>query len=253
MSVRGDPLGLVRREVIFSGVTELFVHPRTVTLESLGSGFLRDLEGNQTDAISPSDLAFHSLRGYVAGDDQRHVHWRTTARMPEGNLMVRQFLDTRRSHLVVVLDGALQAYATDDEFELAISAGASLALRAIRDEQDASVVPARPVVVRANGRRILDAFSRAEMSAGSISLTRLAARAVEASPDASIAVLVSGSGCELSEFRRAAARFDPETRVVALIADLESGSSIRRGARLVVLTIGDLGDLASLVRGAVGG
>ena len=44
-TVHGDPLGLVRRTVAWTERTELFVHPRTVALESLGAGLLRDLEG----------------------------------------------------------------------------------------------------------------------------------------------------------------------------------------------------------------
>ena len=49
-----------------------------------------------------SDLAFHALREYQPGDDRRYVHWRSSAK--HGRLLVRQFLDTRRSHLAVVVD-----------------------------------------------------------------------------------------------------------------------------------------------------
>ena len=61
-TVQGDPLGLVRRTVEWTEVTELYVHPRTVALESLGAGLLRDLEGSVTEDQSMSDLAFHALR-----------------------------------------------------------------------------------------------------------------------------------------------------------------------------------------------
>ena len=100
--MRGDPLGLVRRTVRWTDVTELFVHPRTVSLESLGAGLLRDLEGETTQDLSMSDLAFHALREYQPGDDRRYIHWRSSAKA--GRLLVRQFLDTRRSHLSVVVD-----------------------------------------------------------------------------------------------------------------------------------------------------
>ena len=79
-----------------------------VALESLGAGLLRDLEGVSTDAVSQSDLAFHALREYVPGDDLRHVHWRSSAKVMaaagETQLLVRQYLDTRRSHATVVVD-----------------------------------------------------------------------------------------------------------------------------------------------------
>ena len=35
-TVQGDPLGIVRRTLRWTDVTELFVHPRTISLESLG-------------------------------------------------------------------------------------------------------------------------------------------------------------------------------------------------------------------------
>lgn len=81
-SVQGDPLGLVRREQVWTGTEHLYVHPRTVRVSSLTTGWMRDLEGETTNDRSPSDVAFHTLREYVVGDDRRHIHWRTTARQP---------------------------------------------------------------------------------------------------------------------------------------------------------------------------
>src|SRR5699024_9984886 len=83
----------------------------------------RDLEGTPSSDLSSSDIAFHALRDYAPGDDRSHVHWRTTART--GKLMVRQFEETRRSHVVVALDDLAEHYASDEEFELAVSAAAS--------------------------------------------------------------------------------------------------------------------------------
>ena len=77
-SVRGDPLGMLRREIAWSGtytvgIEELFVHARTVMVGSLTAGRLRDLEGETSNDRSPSDVAFHTLREYVPGDDRRHI------------------------------------------------------------------------------------------------------------------------------------------------------------------------------------
>lgn len=79
-SVRDDPLGLMRRQVTWARSQEVFVHPRTVRLEGFDTGYLRDLEGTPSSALSSSDIAFHALRAYQSGDDLRHVHWKTTAR-----------------------------------------------------------------------------------------------------------------------------------------------------------------------------
>lgn len=100
VSVRGDPLGFVRITVGMTDRVELFVHPVTVPLEPLGTGPPRDLEGCTTNDVSMSYLAFYALREYVPGDDRRHIHWRSTAKLAtstqDGRFLVRQYLDSRR-------------------------------------------------------------------------------------------------------------------------------------------------------------
>ena len=137
-TVRADPIGIVRREVVWSDRAELFVHPRTIGIPSMSTGFVRDLEGNPTRDLSNNDVSFHALREYVPGDERRYIHWRSTART--GRTMVRQFEETRRSHLVIALSLAGRDYATEAEFELAVSAAGSLGTRAIRDASTVSVV-----------------------------------------------------------------------------------------------------------------
>ncbi|HET8641860.1 MAG TPA: DUF58 domain-containing protein, partial [Pseudonocardiaceae bacterium] len=172
-TVRGDPFGLLRHAAPLAGARELLVHPVTVALHPLAGGLLRDLEGRTTDDVSMSDLAFHALRAYAPGDDRRHIHWRSSARalsadggdgtsLASGSgLLVRQFNDTRRSHLMIVVDGRVGAYARPDDVELAMSAGASVAARAIRDETETTVVAADQLTTGHAGRRALDAFARA--------------------------------------------------------------------------------------------
>ena len=90
-------------------------------------------------ATSPSsDVAFHALREYQPGDERRYIHWKSTAKT--GTFMVRQFEETRRSHLVVALTLATGDYASEEEFELAVSVAGSLGVRAIRDGRTVSVV-----------------------------------------------------------------------------------------------------------------
>jgi len=135
--VRGDPLGLLRRAAASSEASELIVHPRTVALEPFGSGLLRDLEGLTSKDLTSSDLAFHALREYSPGDDRRFVHWRSSAKA--GQLLVRQFLETRRSTLCVVVDGAEGGYGSPSEFETALEVAGSVALRACADDLPAVV------------------------------------------------------------------------------------------------------------------
>ncbi|MEO7147962.1 MAG: DUF58 domain-containing protein, partial [Terrimesophilobacter sp.] len=109
-TVRADPIGLVRRELMWTEPQQLFVHPRTIGVPSTTTGFIRDLEGNPTRQISNSDVSFHALRDYVPGDERRFIHWKSTAKT--GTYMVRQFEETRRSHLVIALSLASSDYAS---------------------------------------------------------------------------------------------------------------------------------------------
>lgn len=240
-SVRGDPLGLLRKEVPWTELQELFVHPRTVGLERLGAGFLRDLEGQQTNEISTSDVAFHALREYVPGDDRRHIHWKTTART--GKLMVRQFLDTRRSHLGIVVSGDAADYADEDEFELGISAAASLGIRAILDEQTVSVVAAGSSFNAASGRQLLDGFCRAEFKAASADLTTGVQSLGRLTTGVSIVALVSGSGRGIADLKSAATRLPPDIRVLALRACRGTNPGYRPVGQMSVLNVGQLDDL----------
>ncbi|MFZ2963306.1 MAG: DUF58 domain-containing protein, partial [Rhodoglobus sp.] len=79
-TVRADPVGIVRREVVWTEQAELFVHPRTIAIPSMSTGFIRDLEGNPTRDLSNNDVSFHALREYVPGDERRYIHWKSTAR-----------------------------------------------------------------------------------------------------------------------------------------------------------------------------
>ena len=157
-SVRADPLQLLRRQVLWTEPTDLFVHPRTTSLDGPAAGFLKDLEGLTTKDLSNSDIAFHALRDYVPGDDRRHIHWKTTART--GKLMVRQFEETRRSHMAVALSVNTDEYEHDDDFELAISAAASLGRQAIKENRELSVITQRGPIRCETGKNLLDDMTR---------------------------------------------------------------------------------------------
>ncbi len=239
-TVHGDPLGLVRRTIAWTERTELVVHPRTISLDGLGAGLLRDLEGEVTPDLSMSDLAFHALREYQPGDDRRYVHWRSSAK--HGRLLVRQFLDTRRSHLAVVVDTAPEVYANaEDDVEVAISCAASLAVRSILDEQDTTVVCHGESASRTTAPLTLDALSRAEV--GPLDLYASVGQAAALAPDASIAVLVTGVERAFIQVQRTLDQFEPEVVKVALVVDPEVPVGVRRLGSIVILHVRELTDV----------
>src|SRR5690606_26407538 len=132
----------------------LYVHPRTVRIESTAAGLVRDLEGKTVKKLSDNDVAFHALREYVPGDDRRYIHWKSTART--GTLMVRQFEETRRSHMLVALSTRLDDYASDEEFEAAVSVAASLGVQTLSEGHALTAVTSTRVLPVVSPGRFLD-------------------------------------------------------------------------------------------------
>jgi hypothetical protein len=247
---RGDPLALLSRDVEWTDVTEILVRPPMVPMDSLGAGLLRDLEGVSTDAVSQSDLAFHALREYVPGDDLRHVHWKSSAKAmavaDDSRLLVRQYLDTRRSHVTLVVDDSAAVWSRASEFETGMSVAASIIVRASLDEFDTSFVCGTRASSGITGHLALDSVCRAEL--GSVGLVSSAHRAAVVSPDTSLLFLVSGPRVDFESFQRAVAAFPPEVRRYALIVDNDKQSRVTETGGLVVVQIGDLSDLGALLR-----
>ena len=246
-TVRGDPIGLVRREVTWTKPIELLVHPRTVALESVGTGILRDLEGQTTNEVSMSDLAFHTLREYVPGDDRRFIHWRSSAKA--GRFLVRQFLDTRRLHLAVMVDSDPDSYVDPEDYETAISAAGSLAICSVRAEQETTVLASGQAVAVGTGRQLLDALTRAELDG--TGLEKLAARANRIAPGTSLAIMITGPHTTFSQLKHAGISIPYEAKQVALVVDPTQPVGMTSSGGLQVLTLQQLSDLPALIRGSL--
>jgi uncharacterized protein (DUF58 family) len=244
-SVRSDPFGLLRRAQSWTDPTPLFVHPRTLPLAELGSGFLRDLEGRATDAVSEADVAFHTLREYEPGDDRRFVHWLTSARV--GALMVRQFIDTRRSHVGVVVHGRTGAYSHPDEFETAVSVAGSLGMRVLRDEQELSLIASGARVPTVAANAMLDGLAAVEQQEVTTKLGSDVDLLLRHAGGFSLAVLVTGARTSAAELRAAALRFPADVRLLFLRVDHGGATSAQPLASGVLLTLASLDDLPQLL------
>ncbi len=278
--IRQDPLGLVSREVSHGSASQLFIHPRTIGLMSLSTGFVRDLEGNPTRDLTDSDLSFHALREYIPGDDRRNIHWKSTAKT--GQFMVRQFEQTRRSHLMIALDTHAEAFATDEEFELAVSVAASLGVRAIRDTRELSVVvdaqskaasqgavsvlrqKARELArlgrattdssrqkIRAlstiSSQRLLDELSGIVTEVEGPNVVELARLASVGAADVSVAFLITGAVADTKLLHSASVAFPVGVEVVVLTCAPEASPSVKRLDSLTIATIGRLDDVQQLL------
>lgn len=262
-TIRSDPLQLVQREFKWADVRTLYIHPATIAVPSTSMGFIRDLEGRATRTVTNEDISFHAVRNYARGDARRHIHWKSTAKT--GDLMVRQFDETRRSTISLVLDLDPDSYAAPLEFEMAVSAVGSLGVRAIRDGRDVQAVISGevPELVRASvrslhslrvttPRALLDDLAGVECSPNVIRLETLTRMLVSASGGTSLAFLVTGSTATLSQIQSAALAFAQDVGVIAVVCDPESEPSVHAVGRARVLSLGVLDDLRQLMaRGAM--
>lgn len=246
-SVRGDPVGLLRRQVKWTDPVELFVHPKTVQLDETAPGLIRDLEGITTRDLTSSDIAFHALRDYVAGDDRRYIHWKSSART--GTLMVRQFEQTRRSVLALGLSTSPDDYADAAEFETAISILGSLGVQAVRDEMDVVVQTSRQTLPATTGKRLLDALSGVEWSSRDDRFLDLAATVAQAHAGASVIMLHAGATVDPALVRRARTLLPSQARVIVFTVVKDAKPRLQPIGDTALATIGSVSDLPRVMRG----
>ncbi len=238
-SAMTDPLAAVSRKKLLSDVSDLFVHPRVVLLEAGAIGFLRDVEGIATQNLSSSDVSFHTLREYVPGDDRRSVHWRTTART--GKLMVRQFEETMRAHLLIMLSTVPDDYASPDDFELAVSVAGSLGVSALREEKQVTLCTSKGEVPFPNAMGLLDRLSGVELGEKGHDLRGLAVKH-GSMPGISVAAFVTGNP-SAAVLRSAQLALPPGVFPFAVRCLGGEELARRRVGDLVVLDIPQLDDL----------
>ncbi|ASN40169.1 DUF58 domain-containing protein [Arthrobacter sp. 7749] len=252
-SVRQDPFGLLRRQVRWTERYELFVHPKTTALHGSSAGFIRDLEGMTTRDLSNSDVSFHALRGYVAGDDRRHIHWKSSART--GELMVRQFEETRRSHLAIALSANLGEYGDPatgpDDFELALSAAASIGLQAVTDQRKLAVLAQTGPVRTDTGRNMLDSLTRLQArTLPRHDVADLVRTTIETVPGASVVFILTGATTTARQLREASMHVPFGVRAIAIRAGHGLRATRADIGELTVLSLGSLDELALLLRRA---
>ncbi len=261
-AIKGDPVGIMRRTMEFTQRRTLWVHPQVVTLPNATIGSIRDLDGVPSSTIVSSDVSFHALREYQPGDPQRNVHWKSTAKT--GVLMVRQYEESRRSTQAVVLSRAEADYANDEEFELAVSAAASLGVQGIRFGRDTavSVSPLIPEFATTPPRQLstlpatnihglLDAASGVQRHPRGARLAQTAELTGALVERMSVAFLVAGTGATVAEMQAAALRMPVDVTVVIVLCDPLSRPRMQRIGSVDVFVIALIDDLMQLARRSI--
>jgi uncharacterized protein (DUF58 family) len=135
LSVRlTDPFGFCQILRTFSVTDRLSVLPATVPLSASRLGGDWNAGGeNRQRGVTSSGEQDATTRPYIAGDDRRHVHWRTTART--GELTVRREEQPWQSRATLLIDTRAPAHSAGQlsaSFEYAISVAASVATGLVR-------------------------------------------------------------------------------------------------------------------------
>jgi uncharacterized protein (DUF58 family) len=228
----------------------VYVHPPTVTVPSTMSGFIRDLEGSPTQNLVDSDISFHAIREYVPGDGQRHIHWKSTAKT--GRLMVRQFEESRRARMAVLLGTNPLEFATPDEFELAVSVAGSLGTRAIRDGRDVSVLvsgSSRGIrkLSSTTARFLLDDLCTVDLDESASVLHELSTQTSRQLPDLSLVIAVCGSVLGFKQAARMRSTLPSDIAMLLVVCDESAAPGFKEINGTPILTVAVLDDLRALL------
>ena len=239
-----DPVGVISRRFETGSAVTLLVAPQVTDLPVFAGGLTNDLDGATSQQLSMSDLAFHALREYAPGDDLRHVHWRSSAKA--GELLVRQFHETRRGHVTILLDPAQSSYPRRADFELAVSVATSIALRAVRDDLDTYFRCGQAFVRSREPMSMTDLACHFAIERDDQHLTH-AASAAQSVGGTGLVVQVTGAARDLAELDEAASRFAGGAERLVLRADSMTDAQVDHHGGLSVITVPDLPQLQRLL------
>ncbi|RYC10857.1 DUF58 domain-containing protein [Nocardioides zhouii] len=243
-----DPVGAISRRFETGRAVELMVTPQVTDLPVFAGGVSNDLDGAPSQQLSMSDLAFHALREYVPGDDLRHVHWRSSAKA--GELLVRQFNETRRGHVTILLDPARSSYPRARDFELAVSVAASIALRAVRDDLD-TYFRCGPHLVRSREPVAMTDIACRFATEADDHHTTYAASAAGAVGGTGLVVQVTGAAREVAQLDEAAVQFGAGAERLVVRADSAGQARVVDHRAMREIQVPDLPSLQQLLERGV--
>ena len=245
-TVREDILGLIRRVRPWPESQDVYVYPNFTSALGALSGYSRDMEGATSQVITSSDAAFHALRPYESGDDRRHIHWKMSAHT--GQLMMRQYLETRRSHHLIVLDLKRENYREAD-FELAVEAAASLAVSSLSSGQPLTLYAGKTVLKAATARAVLDFLTEVQPAEDSSDYRHLVRWALAHEAQASVCSLICGPGVTMRRLQQICLLPAADMATTGIRADAGATLTRRGASSRKLLNIGELSQLPPALSG----
>jgi hypothetical protein len=172
------------------------------------------------------------------------VHWRSSARA--GQLLVRQYHDSRRTSALLLVDTRRDAYADPDDFELALSIAASVTTRAAHDGYDLTLVCGDRTVggptLTWDPSYVLDTFCRADLEPGP-DLRDLVTGGLATTSDASMLFLVTGAAQAVDELQQVVGLVPGDLWAGVFRCGASAESGLAEYAGRPILTLNALGQL----------
>ena len=169
--------------------------------------------------------------------------------------MVRQFEETRRSHLALSLSTNLEEYSqqhAEEDFELAVSVAASIGQQAVAEQRKLAILTQQGPVRTESGRMMMDGLTRIEAAASlRENLVDVVRHTADTVPGASVIFFLTGTGTSAKALREAWMHVPSGVRAIAIRC--ESGTEPTRSSigELTVLSLGKLDELRLMLRKAV--
>lgn len=263
-TVRTDPVSTLRRENRLVDQRDVFVYPKFRQLPRTREGILRDLEGDPTTSIVDSDMSFHSVREYVVGDNPKHIHWKLTAKLSTpGKFMLRQYEESRRSKMLVIFGAnSIEFAKNSNEYEVAVSAAASLGVSAIRDQRKISVITGDEVSKLARGRlfaikelriqshkQLLEDLCLVAASDLAMEIKDVCRLAAAKHPDVSLAVIVVGSTFSATSMQQVKLYLPSNVGILFVSVDSSAKAqpTFKEISGMKIFTIQEIQDLPGLM------
>ncbi len=213
---RTDPFGLATRTLTHQIVDEIVVHPVIHLLRPATPGKFGWDQRLSAHTMTVDPVAeFRSLREYVPGDNERLIHWPSSARSAVP--LVRDLHEQTAPALAVLLE-TLDTAATEVLFEDAVEIAASIVAEALARKVSVTVrtrdraASGRPTSLRHRGEAF-DLFARVNRTSAATTLPSSAVVAGE--PGAQI-VLIAGAGSPLIPQMAATTSISPRLIVLRL-------------------------------------
>jgi uncharacterized protein (DUF58 family) len=231
----GWPFGLMRSTRSILVRSPLTVVPHAVELDMfpITEASTAQIASDRVAAHTGAGEQFLGVREYRAGDDARHIHWRSSAR--RSHLVVREYEDEAAERVALLISGADDGAGPGSSFETLVSAAASVAVYAQR--QNLTVELARPAgdggvdrFASSRAGETLDWLASAKAVDGSL-LALVASVLGSGYPPGAVVLLAPTGGRAGAEIVDAVAAVRTRgVRAVAVIADSATWSHERPGS-----------------------